>query len=77
MVKHVIEENHIHSLDLLHAFYFVGSDVEPALENLKLTILERIELQTFFNPSQAWWGQIRTFPPRKFPVVLQKLKYLC
>lgn len=66
MAKHVIEENHIHSLDLLHEFYIVGSDVKPALENLKLTILERIELSS--TPPKHGGDRLGHFPPENFLV---------
>ena len=39
-------------------WYFVClavSDVETALENSKLAILERLVLQILFVPSQLWW----------------------
>ena len=34
------------------SFIFIVLDVKTALENLKLVILERLELQIFFDPSQ-------------------------
>ena len=46
-------------------------DVDTAIENAKLAVLEQIEFQIFFARSQPWrvGGQIR-----KFSGILQKLK---
>ena len=46
---------HIHSLNLLNLVYIVVLDAERALENTKLVILERLELQVFFTSSQPQW----------------------
>ena len=43
---------HMHSLNLLNLVYIVVLDAERALENLKLVILGRLELQVFFAFSQ-------------------------
>ena len=40
-------------LKFVYVVYIVVFDVEPALENVKLTILERLELQSFFTHYQA------------------------
>ena len=46
VVKHMLLKNiHVHSLNLLNFDYLVVFDIEAALENSKLAILERIELQ--------------------------------
>ena len=50
---------HIHSLNLLNLVYIVVLDAERALENLKLVILGRLELQVFFAFSQNNGGQIK------------------
>ena len=51
--------------------YIVVVDVDTAIENAKLAVLEQIEFQIFFARSQPWrvGGQIR-----KFSGILQKLK---
>ena len=54
VVRHVIKKIKIVKLDLLKIVYIVVSDVETALESVKLAILERLELNFFFTHSQAW-----------------------
>ena len=41
---------------LKYFVYIVVFDVEIALENAKLAILEQLEQQVFFVPSQLRWG---------------------
>ena len=69
MVKHIIKKIHMHNLYLLKFVYIVVFDVEAALENAKLTILERLELETFFTPPQPWLGKARGFLSGKFFVI--------
>ena len=46
MVKHILLKiMNIHSSDMLNFVYIVMFDFETALENAKLAILERLELQ--------------------------------
>ena len=61
-------------LNLLNLVYTVVFDVETALDNAKLTILERLELQIFFASLQPRWRQIRTFSQITFSGILQKPK---
>ena len=44
MAKHVIENVHVHSLNMLNFVCIVGFDFEKALENAKLAILELLVL---------------------------------
>ena len=74
----LLKSMYIHSLNSLNFNIIVVSqvfvfDVETAQENAKLVILERLDLQIFFAPSQPWRGRrIRKFPLRKFSGVLEK-----
>ena len=79
MVGQILLKNiDMYSLNLLNLIYIVVFDVETALENAELTILERLELQMFFTSVQPWWRQIRKFSLRKFSGILQKPKcHLC
>ena len=52
MVKHVIKKIQMHNLYLLKFVCIVHFGVEAVLENAKLDVLERLELKTFFTPSQ-------------------------
>ena len=53
VVRHTLLKTiHIHNLDLLNFVYIVVFDVKTASENAKLVILERLELQIFYAPSQ-------------------------
>ena len=53
VVKHMLLKNiPMYSLNLLNFVCIVGFDVEKALENAKLAILERLVLQISFSPSQ-------------------------
>ena len=61
-------------LRLLDFVFIVGFDVEAPLDNVKLAILERVELHIFFSPSQPWLRQIRKFSSGKFSGILRKLK---
>ena len=45
----------MHILDLLNFAYIVVFDVETALDNAKLAILEGLVLQISFAPSQPRW----------------------
>ena len=60
VVIYVLLKNiHMHSLNLLNLIYIVACNVETALENTKLMILERLELQIFLVPSQPWLGAVQ------------------
>ena len=77
MVKHKLLKNiHVHTLNLLNFVYIVVFDVEIAIENAKLVILERLVLKMFSTPSQLCWGEIRIFFLIKFSSILQKPKCL-
>ena len=55
MVKHlVIEKYPYHSFQLLNCVYSVADNVNTAIENAKVAILEQLELQIFFALSQPW-----------------------
>ena len=51
----------VHRLNLLFFFYIFVFDVDAALENPKLEIIEWLELQILFTPSQLWWGRLGNF----------------
>ena len=74
VVNHMLLKNiHIHSLNFLNFVYISVFDVETALENAKLAILERLELDIFFFPSHPWWVT-ETFSLRKIFKYLTKPK---
>ena len=53
--------------------YIVVFDVEIVLENAKIAILERLELQIFCHPNHGGgkkWGQIRKFSSGTFSNIL-------
>ena len=53
----------------LNFVYTVVFDVETVPYNAKLAILEWLELQIFFTPSQPMlWGRLGTFPQEIFVV---------
>lgn len=55
-VKHTLLKSiHLHSLNVICFVYVVVLDVKTALDNSKLAILERLELQIFCASSQQWW----------------------
>ena len=57
----------IHSLNLLNFVYTVVFDDETALEDVKLAILERLELPIFFHPFRTMVDAIlRNFPEKYF-----------
>ena len=66
MAKYVIENVHIHSLNMLNFVCIAGFDFEKALENAKLTILELIVLQISFSPSQPWCREDQEIPLKRF-----------
>ena len=47
----LLNNMHIHSLNLLNCVYIVVFDVETALENVKLAIVRRLEMQISIIPS--------------------------
>ena len=52
VVRHMSLKNvRIHGLNLLNFVYVAVFDVEIAVENAKLAILQKIELQTLFTSS--------------------------
>ena len=52
----------VHRLNLLLFFFYIFVfDVDVALENPKLEIIEWLELQILFTPSQLWWGRLGNF----------------
>ena len=54
VARHMLLKNiHIHSLNVLNCVYIVVFDVETAIDNAKLAILGRLELQISFTPSPA------------------------
>ena len=55
----------MHSLNLLNFVCIVGFDVEKALENAKIAILERLVLQISFSPSQPWCRAGQEIPLKK------------
>lgn len=72
MIKHVIKKIQMHNLYLLKFVCIVHFGVEAVLENAKLDVLERLELKTFFTPSQPWPGKARSFLSGKFFGIYKK-----
>ena len=68
MAKHVIENVHVHSLNMLNFVCIVGFDFEKALENAKLAILELLVLQISFFPFQPWCREDREISVKKILV---------
>ena len=62
--KHTLLKN-IHILILLNFVCIFVFDVETALKNTKLGILEGLELQ---SPCQPWWGKLGSFHQENVPV---------
>ena len=74
VVKHMLLKNiHIHSLNLLNFVCIVAFDVEAALENVKLAILERLVLQMSFSTSQTWCKADQEIPLKKFCLLMTHL----
>ena len=75
VVRHVIQKIKILKSYLLNIVYIVVFDVETALENLKLAILERLELDFFFSRPPNH-GRIDVFPPENYSVFKKVFVFL-
>ena len=67
----ILKEKHYEKVSFLniHLIYTVVFDVETALENAELTVLEQIESQIFFLRAPYLGGdRLANFPQENFPV---------
>ena len=66
-----LQNIHVHSLTLLIFLYYIIFDVERALENAKLLMLDRLQLKNFFSPFPLMvgaGGRSRIFFQQNIPV---------
>ena len=70
----LLENINIHRLNLLNFVYVVVIDVEAAIENVRLVLLELLELQIFLPHPNHSGGQTSKFSSRRFWTFLQKPK---
>ena len=64
----------MHSLNLLNFVYVVVINVEAAIENVRLVLLELLELQIFLPHPNHSGGKTSKFSSRRFWTFLQKPK---